>query len=608
MESNLINNATMPEELGEPIQQRVVKEELGQQPVPLDEQTQNNEKVKPEGRQAEAGRSLDEGSPQPQIEPGCTPAEPEMTVDETTLDGMTFEELEELYRKLDGLRQKLQANDELRVTADKQEKEKEKHRLELELHCRTLEERSLLTYLRNPDEKCNCSGSKPDLATGHVMATRTQAFFSSVLLHDYSLELTHETQLLSSPDMGVHSKAEVEFNVHNLLLSVLVALDLDRLYAIKRKFIEPACDMVIVQKLDLFPIGFVKVMLPDAKKIDERVFGAFKDEKMTHPGDGYVAGQMFDLLVGLKKIGPKNPVALLTNGNKWQLVSVDKVLPEGNLQTQVSELPKPLKRLLPSASRRRWSKRKGKGPATKLLGTVKGIAKPVVHVVDKWKKGNREIFVSDSVNVIDGGDHDGIKLGDFLAKVLRLMISSSHDRFDSLPHGIPLRLLDYTKDTGATACDVVLVLDLPRADESKFPSDEATRFYLLEPLRTMPGTSCYKALAEDGSTCVIKVFYGTDGITWDTDIYDSILSLARKVLRSWDKICGDGRCRIREVGSSGEIHLMVPYLEFVGGRTQAGSRVNLGKSTKSLCIASKQSEQQISGDDDTLPSTPDKSG
>jgi hypothetical protein len=93
--------------------------------------------------------------------------------------------------------------------------EKEKQRLELESHCRTLEERSLLTYLRNPDEKCNCSGSKPDFATGHVMATRTQAFSSSVLLHDYSLELTHETQLLSSPDMGVHSKAEVEFNVHN---------------------------------------------------------------------------------------------------------------------------------------------------------------------------------------------------------------------------------------------------------------------------------------------------------------------------------------------------------------------------------------------------------
>jgi hypothetical protein len=388
----------------------------------------------------------------------------------------------------------------------------------------------------------------------------------------------------------------------------MVALDLDRLYAIKRKFIEPACDMVIVQKLDLFPIGFVKVVLPDAKKIDERVFGAFKDEKMTHPGDGYVAGQMFDLLVGLKKIGPKNPVALLTNGNKWQLVSVDKVLPEGNLQTQDSELPKPLKRLLPSASRRRWSKRKGKGPATKLLGTVKGIAKPVVHVVDKWKKGNREIFVSDSVNVIDGGDHDGIKLGDFLAKVLRLMISSSHDRFDSLPHGTPIRLLDYTKDTGATACDVVLVLGLPRADESKFPSDEATRFYLPEPLRTMPGTSCYKALVEDGSTCVIKVFYGTDGITWDADIYDSILSLARKEFRSWDKICGDGRCRIREVGSCGEIHLMVPYLQFVesGGRpARAGSRVSLGKSLKSVCTTSRQSGQQI---DHTTPPSLDKSG
>jgi hypothetical protein len=57
---------------------------------------------------------------------------------------------------------------------------------------------------------------------------------------------------------------------------------------------------------------------------------------------------------------------------------------------------------------------------------------------------------------------------------------------------------------------------------------------------------------------------------------------------------------------------MVPYLQFVqsGGPAQLGTpAVSSGKSAKSLCIASNQSEQPMhAGDDDTLSSLQDMNG
>jgi hypothetical protein len=511
--------------------------------------------------------------------------------------GMPLEEMKETDRK---------QGEEIEARKERERAEK------AEYICRILKEGSLLTYLRNPKEKINCTEDGPGLATGHVMAMHKQAFFSSSLIGDYQLELTHEAQLFSRRNSPwVHSKAEVEIYVYSLLESLLFKLDLDQLYAVKRKFIEDDYDMVIVRLPDLFPIGFVKVLLP-GKKLGDRVFGAFKDEKLTQPGDGYVAG-MFDLLVGMKTIGPKHPFALLTNGNKWQLVALDKVLPGESLQTQDAESRGPLKRLQPRESRRRWSRQADEGLATTLLGIVKWIAKPFFSILDEWQAGDREIFVSDAVNVIDGEDEDGMRLGNFLAKVIHLMISSSKDRSDSKPPEIPLRLIDNTAGKGLSNCDVALVGNLPQMDENKYPLEAASCFYLLEPLGSTCAPSFYKALAEDGSTCVIQVFRGADIRNWDADLYDRVLAKARMECRSWDEICGNGRCRVRELSSCGEIHLMVPYLQFVengGHPARAGSPgVSSKKSAKSLYIASKQSEQQMdAGDDETVPSSPDMSG
>jgi hypothetical protein len=588
-EFDLSNKGAMSEEFRGCFEEnRDINEEMEQLCLTPDQETENDEKLNPG---AEAGHALDEGSLRPQIESGLAPTESEMTL----------EEAKQLCRKLC---EKMQAYEEKqradtkrkRVTTEKLVEEDK--RLKSNLMWASLEKGSLLTYLRNPKEKYNCSGNGPDVRTGHVMATRTQAFFSSSLIHDYRLELTHEPQLPFGNEPRVHSKVEVAFNVHNLLQSLLVALDLDQLYAVKRNFLGDDYDVVIVQLPDFFPIGFVKVMLPGA---ESDVFGTFKDDTMKRQGSGSVSGELFDLLVRLQMVGPKNPVALLTNGNKWQLVTGSKVLPGGNLQTEDAEPSTPPNRLRSGAHGQRGSLRGGKGQATKLLGSVKGIAKPVVALVDKLKSRNREIFVSNSVNVIDGKDKNGMKLGSFLAKVVHLMIRSSNDRFDSQPHGMPIRLIDYAKGEGVSTCDVVRSDNLPLMDESKYPLDEATRFYLLEPLRAKLGSSCYKALAEDGSTCAIEVFRWSDGTIWD---HDTVFAQVREECRSWDKSCGDRRCRVRELGSCGEIHLMVPYVEFVESRgypTSAGSSVSLGYSTLPLFTASKQSGQQVeAGDDDTL--------
>jgi hypothetical protein len=395
------------------------------------------------------------------------------------------EELQNVKRRRVEEKRDIDEKEQLLVQTQNDEEieaRKEREWAKAEYIHRILKEGSLLTYLRNPEEQINCSEDDPGLATGHVMATCKQAFFSSSLIGEFHLELTHTAQLFSSGNSPwVHSKAEVEFYACNLLVSLLFALDLNKLYAVKRKFMEDDYDIVLVRLPDLFPIGFVKVLLPSTK-LDNRVFGAFKDEKLTQPGDGYVAGQMFDLLVGLKTIGPKYPFALLTDGNKWQLVALDKVLPGESLQTQDTESQKPLKRLQPREYRRRWSQQADEGLATKLLGMLKWIAKPVFATLDELQAGDREILVSDAVNVIDGGDEDGIRLGNFLAKVIHLMISSSKDRSDSKPPEIPLRLIDFTAGKGLLNCDVVLVCNLPQMDENKYPLETISRFYLLEPL------------------------------------------------------------------------------------------------------------------------------
>jgi hypothetical protein len=65
--------------------------------------------------------------------------------------------------------------------------------------------RSLLTYLLNPDQERNaCGGSEPDITTGHVLATRTHELVSSVLLRDFSLNLTHDTLLAPRGNSRLH--------------------------------------------------------------------------------------------------------------------------------------------------------------------------------------------------------------------------------------------------------------------------------------------------------------------------------------------------------------------------------------------------------------------
>jgi hypothetical protein len=459
---------------------------------------------------------------------------------------------------------------------------------------RKLEERSLLTYLLNPKEKYNNSVSEPVVATGHVIAMRTQEFSSSILLHGYRFKFTHKAQFLPLGNTThVHSKAEVKINTCNFLSSVLAELHLGGLYHVKRKFLGDEYDIVIVQSKDDFPIGFVKVVLPDTN-FDDRIFGAFAGETMTHQGSGSVAGQLFDLLAGLQIVGAKNPLALLTNGNKWQLVAVSKVLPAENFQSQHAGPRKPLKRLEHSESRRR--RQAAKEPATKLLCKMMG-------VFEKWRLGNREIFVSDAVNVMD----NGIKLGTFIAKVIRLLINSSKDRSVSQPRGIPLRVIDYAKGKGVSNRNVVLVENLPQMDETKYPSDEATRFYLLEPLRANLGSLCYKALADDGSTCAIKVFWGVEVPNWDEDICGSILGDIEAERRSWNEICGH-ECRMRQLGRCNQIHLMVPYLQYVKHNEQISPELILGKFANSDAASNQDAQATDAGDDDTLPRSSDKSG
>jgi hypothetical protein len=531
------------------------------------------------------------------------------TAIDTDSNNARMEQLNEKVRQLEEEKRKLE--EELRKRAEAED--------ELQEHKRLRRKHSLLTYLLDPEEKQNNSGMEPEVSTGHVMATRTHEFTSSLLLRDFAFDLNHDAGLVFTGNTRrIHSKREVEINACNLLESLLDAMGLDSLYQVQLHFVEaePACDIVLIQTLGLVPIGFVKVMLPATGGDDTEVFGGFQGDKMTEPGNGYVAGQMFDLLVGLQSIGPKNPVALLTNGNKWQLVTIKKTLPGEFPERQDAELRKPVKRLKPSGSRPRLSRFADKG-----IGKITKIAKPVVDLMDKWKKGSREVFVSDSVNVIDGEANNGMKLGQFLAKAIRLMINSSKNRSDSQHQGTPIQLVDCKSGAGDSSYEVALVHKLPWNDESKYPSNEVSRFYLVEYLLTRQGKTYYKALADDGSTCAIKVFYGYDGIKWDEEAYNAVLACAQEECHTWNEIYGPGQCRVCELGSGGEIHLIAPFLRFVERDEQISGQVidrviascNLDETSdiilatafKPLSVGNKQGEQQIDACDETLPPSPE---
>jgi hypothetical protein len=407
----------------EDLKQGCVEEETGGQLlVTMDNQTQSDEKLKLEMLGAEAGHALDSGSPVPQTESRLTPS----------ISKMSLAEAEQLYRTLCEnihAHEEKQRIDEERMRDTAEKLAKEKAMLESELSRLWREKQSLLTYLLHPQKKINCSGSKTKVTTGHVMATRTQAFFSSSLLHNYRLELTHEIPVCSVGNTPwVHSKREAEHGAYNLVESLLVASGLGHLYTVKMKFLADDYDMVIVQQSDLFPIGFVKVLLPGS---ESDVFGTFEGETMTHQGSGSIAGHLFDLLVGLQMIGPKNPFALVTNGNIWQLATLNNVITSENLETQ--EPHNPRKRLRSSESSTIWHREADKGPAAKFFNKIKRIAKPGVDVVDNRKARDREILVSDAVNVIEGEFKNGIKLGSFLAKVFHLMTSSPKDRSETTP-------------------------------------------------------------------------------------------------------------------------------------------------------------------------------